>query len=148
MRRVTTVEGLTSRVVAKKCSKFLTPLKARTCQTRRVLTSIYENTAPISRIMLASADSGGESNRIRRRLKKQISLASYEQHASEKTPNQILPLPLPILIFPLLLLMLCAIMVMLPPSILMSTSHAVQLLMSKASMMNHLVRVHSEANAT
>jgi hypothetical protein len=106
--------------------------------------------------MSASADGGSERSSARRRLKNISALASEiesAQHQSSIDPmslkplHHILPFPLPILILPFLLLLLCAIFVLLPPSIVMSTSRAVQSLMSRISM-SHLARVHADSNTT
>lgn len=81
-------------------------------------------------------------------MNKNSALAPELQPTSVKTLHQTLSPPLAVLISALLLLLLlCAIPVMLPPSLLMFTSRAVQSLMSKASM-SHLQRVHGDVNTT
>ena len=120
---------------------------------------IFTRAALVHQRMTASADGGSERSSARRRLKKKKNISALEsetesaEHQSPIDPmslkplRHILPLPLPILILPFSLLLVCAVLVLLPPSIVMSTSRAVQSLMSRISM-SHLARVHADSNTT
>lgn len=96
---------------------------------------------------------GGCDSSVRRRSSKTSAPASEEDPCSIdpmalKPLSHALPLPLPLLLLPLFLLLLCAVLVMLPPSVIMSASHVVQLLRSIAGLRqpHEMLRVHAEAS--
>ena len=106
--------------------------------------------------LVASADSGSDSSRgVRRRTKK---IAPAPERDDVQKPFSIdplsfkplfhaLPLPLPLVLLPLLLLFLCAITVLLPPSIMISTSRAVKALRTAVGL-TQLAPALAEANTS